>query len=154
MNKFEKKLKKYISDNTISAKHLSFKQSVHSVAQAAEAVAASPEDFIKSICMIDAEGRLIVAIVNGLNRASTKRVGKAINIDRPRLATAQEMIELTGYESGGIPAFGFDAVFLVDPKVEEMEKLYTGGGSENSLAEMSAEEFLKANGGRVVRVRK
>ena len=154
MREYEKKLKKIIEENGIDAKHMSFDQSCHSVAEAAKTVGAKPEDFVKSICMVDDDGDIIVAIVKGEDRASTSRVGKALGIERPRIANHDEMIRLTGFPVGGTPGFGFDARFLVDPRVLEKELVYLGGGSECSLVKMSPHELVKANGGKIVRVRR
>jgi Cys-tRNA(Pro)/Cys-tRNA(Cys) deacylase len=150
---YEEKLREFIRENSIDAEVISFEQSTHSVADAAEAVGADPEDFVKSICMIGPSGELIVAIVKGEHRASTKRVSKALGIERPRIAEADEMMELTGYPVGGTPAFGYEAMFLMDPKVLEKEKVYSGGGSTTALTYMSTEEMQKANSATVARLR-
>lgn len=150
---YDEKLRKYIENNSIDAEVISYTQSTHSVAEAAEAVGADPEDFVKSICMIGPDGGFIVAIVKGEHRASTKRVSKALGIERPRVADPDEMLELTGYPVGGTPAFGYEATFLMDPKVLEKEKVYSGGGSTNALTHMSTEEMQRVNGAKVARLR-
>ena len=83
MNQYEEKLKKFLQDNNIQGEHLSFNQSCHSVEDAARAANANTDYFVKNICMIDSNGNLIVAIVKGEDRASTSRVEKALNIERP-----------------------------------------------------------------------
>jgi prolyl-tRNA editing enzyme YbaK/EbsC (Cys-tRNA(Pro) deacylase) len=153
MSQYEEKLRTYIKQHNIDAELLTFNQSTHSVAEAAAAVGAEPEDFVKSICMIGPEDQLIVAIVKGEHRASTTRVSKALKIERPRIAKSDEMLKKSGYPAGGTPAFGYDAVFLIDPKVLEKEKVYSGGGSEQALTLMSPEEMQRANGAMVARVR-
>jgi Cys-tRNA(Pro)/Cys-tRNA(Cys) deacylase len=154
MNSYEEKLKEFLQANNIQGQHLSFNQSCHSVEEAALAAKASPQDFVKNICMIDSEGNLIVAIVKGEDRASTTYVGKALNIERPRTATPDEILEKTGYPCGGTPSFGYQAKFLIDPRVMEMETVYSGGGSENSLVKISAKELQKANHGQIMKVQK
>ncbi len=154
MDNYTEKLKKYMQEKNIAGEHLSFKQSCHSVEEAAKAASASTDDFVKNICMIDSDGNLIVAIVKGEDRASTSRVEKAINIERPRTATPEEILQKTGFPCGGTPSFGYTATFLIDPRVMEKEVVYSGGGSENSLVKISPKELLRANGGTVVRVRK
>ena len=149
---YDEKLREYIKANAIEAKVISFQQSTHSVAEAAEAVGADPEDFVKSICMIGSVG-LIVAIVKGEHRASTKRVSKALGIERPKIAEPDEMLELTGYPVGGTPAFGYEATFLIDPKVLEKEKVYSGGDSTTALTLMSTEEMLRINSAQIARLR-
>jgi prolyl-tRNA editing enzyme YbaK/EbsC (Cys-tRNA(Pro) deacylase) len=154
MHKYEKKLKKIIKENGIMAEHFSFNQSCHSVEDAARTVGAEPQDFIKSICLVDKNGRVIVAIVKGEDRVSTSRVGKALNIEKPRVASPNEILGLTGFPVGGTPGFGFEATYLVDPHVLEKNLVYLGGGSDSSLLRMSPKELLKANGAKVVRIRK
>ena len=154
MREYEEKLKRIIEEQGIDAEYLSFDKYCRSVAEAAGTVGAEPEDFVKSICMVDGDGGAIVAIVKGEDRASTSRVAKVLGIERPRVASPDEILGLTGFPVGGTPGFGFDARFLVDPRVLEKERVYLGGGSERSLVRMSTQELVRANGGRVVRVRK
>lgn len=154
MSEFEEKLKGFIRDKDIKCVHLHFEKSCHTVEEAAKAAKASREDFIKNICLIDVQGNLILAIIKGENRASTSRVAKSLNIERPRTATPEEILEKTGYPIGGVPSFGYQAIFLIDPKVMENEVVYTSGGSEFSLIRISPKELQKANKGQILRVRK
>ena len=93
MSDCEEKLKTLMRVNKIKGEHLSFDQSCHSVEEAARAANADTKDFVKNICMVDSQGNLIVAIVKGEDRASTKRIGKLLNTERPRTATPEEIVE-------------------------------------------------------------
>ena len=104
--------------------------------------------------MIDSNDKVIVAIVKGDHRASTRRVAKALDISRPRIAQPDEILEITGYPCGGVPAFGFPAVFLIDPKVMENSMVYASGGSETTLIKISPQDIQRLNHGKIVRVRK
>jgi len=117
MNPYEEKIKKYIKDNNIKTEHLSFKTSCHSVEEAARTVNASAEDLVKNICLLDKEGNLIVAIVKGEDRASSKKIGKALGIEPPRTANPQEILQKTGFICGGVPSFGYPATFLISVRV-------------------------------------
>jgi prolyl-tRNA editing enzyme YbaK/EbsC (Cys-tRNA(Pro) deacylase) len=138
----------------IDGEHMTFARSCHSVAEAAEAAGVTPQDFVKSICMLDEAGSLIVGIVKGEDRASTSRVAKALNVSAVRVASPEEVFEKTGYPCGGTPSFGFPARFLIDPKVMEMEFVYMGGGSETSLVKIRPIEIVKGSGAEVLRIRK
>ncbi|UWG98971.1 YbaK/EbsC family protein [Dehalobacter sp. DCM] len=154
MNQFESKLKDYINFNCLDAEHLVFKESCHSVEEAAKASNSSPDDFVKNICLIDENNNLIIAIVKGTDRVSTTKIGNILNIAQPRTATPEEILEKTGYPCGGVPSFGYSAQFLIDPKVMEMDVVYTGGGSPNSLVIISSVTLQKANKGVVLKIRK
>jgi Cys-tRNA(Pro)/Cys-tRNA(Cys) deacylase len=110
--------------------------------------------YIKSICMMCSSGNFIVAVVRGEEVASTSRVAKALNIDTPLISNPDEVLEKAGYPCGGVPAFGYKAIFLVDPKVMEREFIYTGGGSPYSLTKISTKVLQQINNGQVVRIRK
>lgn len=154
MNPYHKKLHDFIVENKIDAVHFSLGHSCHSVKEAAEAVGASENQFVKNICMLDEEKNLIVTIVKGEDRASTKRVSKALQKVKPTLADEEEVLSYTGYPAGGVPSFGFQGNFLIDPKVMEMEEVYTGGGSPQSLVKLKVTDLIKINSAKVVRVRK
>src|SRR3989344_1448793 len=125
MNIFEERIKMFLHDNKIDAEHLHFEQSCHSIKEAALAANVTPDDFVKNICMIDSEGNLIVAIIKGEDRVSTEQVSKVLGIERPRLATEQEVLDKTSYPMGCTPSFGYNAKFLIDPKVMQKEIVYT-----------------------------
>lgn len=154
MNIYEKQLRAYMEEQHIQAEHLSLNQSCHSVAEAALAVHATPEDLVKNICLVDTSGHLITAIVKGEDRVSTSRMAKFLERDALRLATPQEILEKTGYPCGGTPSFGYQATFLIDPRVMERAIVFTGGGSETSLVKIRTEELVRANQGSIVRIRK
>ncbi|SIO26671.1 aminoacyl-tRNA deacylase [Halodesulfovibrio marinisediminis] len=154
MKTYEDKLSAYLTGQIPSAEHLVFEQSCHSVAEAAEAADASPDELVKNVCMVDSDNNLIVAIVRGADRVSTSRVGKALGVERPRMATFDEVLEKTTYPCGGVPSFGYSAVFLVDTRVTELESVLSGGGSERALVRVNTKDLLQANNAQVVRVRK
>jgi len=153
MDSFEQRLQTYLRDQQIQAEHLSFDQPCHSVAEAARAVNASPQELVKSICLLDSDGRLITAIVKGEDRVSVSRIAKTLQRDGLRLATPEEILERTGYPCGGTPSFGYRAMFLIDPKVMEREVVFAGGGSETSLVKIRTKELVRANQGTIVRIR-
>jgi len=151
---YHKKLKKWLDSKSVSYEHLIFEKSCHSVQDAVEASGEPIESFVKNVCMIDSNSQLIVAIVSGRDRASTTRVAKALRIDRPRLATTQEIIDKTGFLAGGVPSFSYQAQFLIDPKVTEQEYILTGGGTEYSLVKIRVKDIILLTNAKIVRVRK
>ncbi|KXG77096.1 aminoacyl-tRNA deacylase [Thermotalea metallivorans] len=154
MGNFEEKLIQYMCHHHIAAKHLTFQESCHSVEEAARAANALPEDLVKNICLIDEHDNLIVAIVKGEDKVDPAKISKLLNIKKPRTAKPEEILEKTGYICGGVPSFGYAAVYLIDAMVMEKDIVYSGGGSQNSLVKISPQELLRANGGKVADIRK
>ncbi|MED1864512.1 YbaK/EbsC family protein [Fictibacillus nanhaiensis] len=154
MEEFHSTINRFITENNIDAIHFVLRESCHSVQDAAKAINVSQNNFVKNICFLDNKEQLILAIVRGEDRVSTTRVGKALDIERPRLATEDEILAQTGFPAGGVPSFGFKATFLVDPKVTQLPYIYTGGGSQFSLIKVETNSMLLTNKGQVIRIRK
>lgn len=153
MNEFEEKLKTFMVENGIQGEHVVFTECCHSVEDAARAAGTSAENIVKNICLSGGD-QLILAILKGEDRVDRSRVAKILDLEKVKTASPDEILERTGYPCGGVPSFGFDAVFLVDSRVLEKELVYSGGGSLNSLLKISPQELLRANKGAVVDIRK
>lgn len=154
-NPYEIRLRRKIAENGWKVEHLSFEESTHSVAEAARVVQADPQDFVKNICLITPDDRLVVAIVKGEDRVSVENAAFALGLEgKPRLASAEEILARTGYPMGGTPSFGFEALFLMDERVFEKELVYTGGGSPSSLVRADPRVLLQANRGLIASLRK
>ncbi len=151
---YHSKIKRFLDEKLVEYKHEVFDMLCHTVNEAAIAINESKDNFVKNICMIDKSGNLIVTIVSGDDRSSTKRVAKALGIDRPRLANSKEILEKTGFIAGGVPSFSYDAIYLLDEKILTKEYIITGGGSEYSLIKIRVKDMLKLNSAKICRVRK
>ena len=154
MNIFDEKLINYMTENHIQGEHLIFKDSCHSVEEAAIAANAAPHDFVKNICILDEHDRLIVAIVKGEDKTDLSKIKTLLDVKKLRTATADEILKHSGYICGGVPSFGYKATFFVDAKVMDKAIVYTGGGSQNSLVRIAPHTLVDANGGQVADIRK
>ncbi len=154
MKEFEKKLQEYIKNNDIDAQHLVFEQSCHSVAEAAQAVNGSPEDFVKNICLVTPDDQLVVAIVKGEDRVDLAKVGEVVGVEKVKRAKPNQVLEKSGYPCGGVPSFGYEAIFLIDERVMLRDIVYTGGGSDVSLCSATPHELVRANAGKIVAIAK
>lgn len=147
-------LQEYLKEAGIRAEILDMKGRVHSVAEASSELGLPPRNFIKTMVFTGSEGKPILAIVRGTDRASPTRIGRLLGIDPPPLATPDEVLKLTEYEVGGTPPISIQgARVLVDTKVMEQDEVVGGGGSERHLLRISPEEILRATDGEVLRIR-
>ncbi len=152
MEEFEGKLREFISANNIKAEQIIFRESVHSVEEAARALNASPSDLIKSIVFLR-DRQVVVAIVSGEDRVSRRLVGKTLGWHIPQIAGSEEVLKHIGYPIGGVPPFGYRASVLIDPKVLRKKIVYGGGGSPRSLVRMDPDELLRVTGAIVAEIR-
>jgi prolyl-tRNA editing enzyme YbaK/EbsC (Cys-tRNA(Pro) deacylase) len=153
-NELHDRLRAFIADHHIDCEHLIFAQSTHSVAEAAQAAGVTPEDFVKSVCMVTKDGRIVVAIVKGEDRADRGAVQRRLGLSKLSIASPEVMLEKTGYPAGGTPPFGFDATFLMDERVFEKQIVYAGGGSDCALIRIAPQEMQRANNARIAIIRK
>lgn len=153
-NEFHDRLQAFIATHSVKCEHLIFEQSTHSVAEAAHTANVTPEDFIKSVCMVTKDGRIVVAIVKGEDRADRSAVQQFLGLTKLSIASPEVMLAMTGYPAGGTPPFGFDATFLMDERVFEKPVVYGGGGSDRALIRIAPAEMQRVNGARVAMIRK
>lgn len=135
---------RYVESNQIRADHLRFNKSIHTVSECVEVTGFPISQITKSVVLVS-EGQCIIGFVPAKFRASTSRIAKILDIDRPNVAKMEETMELTGYPAGGVPFIGYPAKRLVDPKIMEQEYVYTGGGSNKSLLKLWVSELEKFN---------
>ena len=121
---------------------------------AADSIGVDVDEIIKNICLVDSENNFIVATVKGAHRVSTSRVAKVMGTEFARTATPEEILRFSGYPVGGVPSFGFEAHFLIDPKVMERDIVYSSGGSTTSLLKVFTKDMLEFSGAKLVRIRK
>ena len=145
----EQKLKQFIEKNNISAEQLFFTEETRTVQQAAKAANASPKDFIKSVVFTNKENTIVV-IISGSDRVDKSKVKSFLNLERKlEIATPDIVLERTGFPAGGVPPFGFNALFLMDKNVLKKDLVLGGGGSINSLIRITPKEIKKANNARI-----
>jgi prolyl-tRNA editing enzyme YbaK/EbsC (Cys-tRNA(Pro) deacylase) len=150
---FHDKLLAVIAEKGIQCDHLIFDRSTHSVAEAAAAAGITAEDFIKSICMMTTDGRVVVAVVKGEDRADRRAVQQLLGLTKLSIASPQEMLDKTGYPAGGTPPFGFAATFVIDERVFGKDVVFGGGGSDRALIRIAPRELQRANGASVAHIR-
>jgi Cys-tRNA(Pro)/Cys-tRNA(Cys) deacylase len=150
---YEDKLAAYIATHQIAALQLSFAVSCHSVTEAAAAAGVTAEDFIKTICMQTKDGQIIAAIVKGEDRADRRAIQELLGMGKLSIASPADMLTRTGFPAGGTPPFGFDAQFVMDERVFELQEVFGGGGSEFALIRAAPTSIQRANRARIAPIR-
>ncbi len=149
----EEKLKKFIVDNKIAAEHLHFESSLHTVKQCVDVSGFPIEQITKTMIFKESQGKTIAAMVPAKFRVSVSRLVEASGFQNLELATLNDAYEITGYPAGGMPCFGYEAILVIDPIVLEQEYVYTGGGSEFSMAKISTSEITRIRNPIVHKIR-
>ena len=115
------------------------------VEAAARAVNAENDQIVKTLVFVIRDQPL-AAIACGTAPVSRRKIAAHFGVGRKRvkLASAQQVLEITGYPAGAVPPFGHQTPLptLLDPRVLDYEEVYAGGGAENALVRLKAADIL------------
>lgn len=148
-------LSRFISENDIEAEIVHLPRETLTVAAAAEALNVRPEQIIKSVLFL-ADERPVLVVANGLTRINYKALADELEISRRRvkMAGAEQVLEITGYNVGAVPPFGHPAKLpaLIDRGVLAETAVYGGGGESNALMYLRTMELQRVLQGKVVQI--
>jgi len=146
-------IRNFMEARAMEAEILLLEALTPTVQAAAEAVGAQPTQIVKSILFMVAE-QPVLAIACGLDRIDRRAVAGLFGVGRKRvkLADAETVLRLTGYEVGAMPPFAHrqPLTTLLDRRVLEQPVVYAGGGAENALLRLSPTEMLRITQARVL----
>jgi len=115
----------------------------YSVGQAANAIIiASRTEPVKFAC----------CIVLGTTKLDVnKSVSKQMQVKKVSFASAEQTMQLTGMQIGGVTPFGLpDVPIYIDAAVMQCDEVVAGGGNRQSKVLLAPAELLKLPGAQVV----
>lgn len=123
------------------------------VETAAAALGVTPEQVIKSLLFL-VDGSPHLVIVRGTARVNTKKLLRAVGGKKARIATREEVEDMTGYPVGGTPPFGHRRSLptLIDQGVLTVNEVYAGGGSNDVMLRIRSADLLETTNGQIVDV--
>jgi prolyl-tRNA editing enzyme YbaK/EbsC (Cys-tRNA(Pro) deacylase) len=146
-------LRDFMRANEIAGEILHLEVPTPTVEAAAVAVHADPGQIIKSILFMVNENPVLV-IACGMSTISRRVIADLYGVGKKRikLANAELVLEISGYEVGAMPPFGHQQPLttLIDSKVLDLPEAYAGGGEENALLRLNPREILKTTGAIVL----
>jgi len=133
----------FIEVNSLKAEIISCKKPVVTARDAMTALNISLEDIGKTILFILDSEKPVLAILSGSDKASMQKLCALLNARKCRIASANEVLEITGYEVGGVPPISVYGVqTVIDSKLVEKKQVICGGGDAMHLLRISPKEVL------------
>ena len=136
----------YMRNAGIQGRILPLKISTETVEAAAAALNVPTDCIVKSLLFLIA-GEPILAIACGRQRIDRRALASHFGVGRKRieLADAETVMTLTGYEVGAVPPFGHQRKLnvIIDRDVLSHRVVYAGGGTRDSLLEITPQEILR-----------
>ena len=119
---------------------------VQSVKQAAQERGTSVDQVVRSLVFRLAEDEFIMILAPGEHQVSWPALRKHLGRSRLTLASAEEVLQETGYKPGAVSPFGLPAPMriLVDCSVFNQPQVSLGAGVRGSAVILSIEDFRKA----------
>lgn len=129
-----------------------FDASTHTAEEAAELLRCRLSQIVKTIIIIvetKEKNIPMLVIVPGTKklrqRAVRKLLKEQLNLDAldSRLATKEEVLEITGFPVGGVPPISLDMTSLMDQDIYSEKIVFGGGGTANSIIEIPVNLLLQ-----------
>jgi prolyl-tRNA editing enzyme YbaK/EbsC (Cys-tRNA(Pro) deacylase) len=131
-----------------------FPEGTKTAEDAARAIGCELAQIVKSLVFV-ADGRPILALTSGVNRADTGRLASLVGARRVRRADADEVRVATGFPIGGTPPFGHPGPIqtFVDRDLMAFAEVWAGAGTPDAVFGIAPEELVQACDGTVVDLR-
>jgi prolyl-tRNA editing enzyme YbaK/EbsC (Cys-tRNA(Pro) deacylase) len=131
-----------------------FPEGTKTAEDAARAIGCDLGQIVKSLVFV-ADGRPILALTSGVNRADTSKLAALTGAERVRRADADEVRAATGFPIGGTPPFGHPSPIrtFVDRDLMAFDEVWAGAGTPDAVFGIAPDELVRASGGTVVELR-
>src|SRR5512147_2561848 len=121
---------------------------VESLEQAAAERNQRPEQIVRSILFQVRDGEFVMVLMAGRDQIDWRKLRQLVKRSRIRMATEEEVLEVTGYRIGTVSPFGVknQARVMLDASVLREEEISIGSGVRNMAIIMKSEDVRKALG--------
>ena len=121
---------------------------VHSLEQAAEERNQRPEQVVRSILFRLSQDDFVMVLVAGPQQIDWKRLRREINQSRMTMASADEVLSVTGFEIGAVSPFAVPRPLpvLIDESVMREVEVSIGSGIRGAAIIMTSADLLRALG--------
>ena len=118
-------------------------------ADAADAVGCTLGQIVKSLVLL-CDDAPVVALVPGDRRADTGKIARLTGARRAAVATAAQVVALTGFAPGAVAPFPLPAVggVLVERTLLRHRMVWAGAGSDRHLVALAPAELVRLTRGR------
>jgi Cys-tRNA(Pro) deacylase len=112
---------------------------------AADAVGCELKQIVKSLLFETDDGRAVVALVPGDRRADATKIAAAAGATKAKIAGAERVREITGFEPGAVAPFPLSRVerVFVEPGLLAHQRVWVGAGSERHMAGLPPAELVR-----------
>ncbi len=139
----QKSLLELLEEKSIVHELVTFKESVKDSKSSASASRLDLSKIVKTVLFLNKEGVVCSAIIRSTERVSKSKVKAVLDTSKLELVKFEDVINRVGFPAGGVPPFGYDALFVVDSNLGDDELVLVGGGTIYSLLRIRVGDIKK-----------
>jgi prolyl-tRNA editing enzyme YbaK/EbsC (Cys-tRNA(Pro) deacylase) len=142
------KVKQFLYSKDPTVKVIEFEQDTSTSYLAAQALGTEVAQIAKSILLKDKKGAYLLIVSTGDARIDNKKI-KQISSTRLRMASADEVLEVTGFPIGGVCPFALKSQvpIYLDDSLRRFPVVYAAAGTANTAVPVSFEQLTAITGG-------
>lgn len=133
-----------------------FDESTHTAQEAANAIGCDVAQIAKSIIFRAAQsGRAVLVIASGRNKVDEKKI-RALLGEKIERAKPEFVLEMTGFEVGGVPPIGHvqPCVVFIDRDLKAFPTIWAAGGTANAVFEIGFDDLTERSRATIADVAK
>lgn len=121
---------------------------IHSLEQAAQERGQKPEQVVRSILFRLSNGEYVMVLISGASQISWRLLRRYLGVSRISMATPDEVLEMTGYETGAVSPFGTATKMriLVDRGLLDQVEVSIGSGERGVAVIIKPTDLLRGLG--------
>ena len=137
-----------LDDQRIPYKFFKHPGEVHSMEQAARERGQRTDQIIRSIVFRLSRGGFVIVLIAGEKQVSWKALRRHLGTSRISMATADEVLQVTGYPLGAVSPFGINPPMriLMDIGILAEDEISVGSGVRSTTVIMQRDDFICALG--------
>ena len=139
----------------LGIKVVEFSASTATAPEAAAAAGCELGAIVKSLLFL-IDGQPTLVLVAGDRKADHKKLAARFDVGKKRvkLADAETVLRVTGYEIGGVPPVGHNSTLLtvVDESLGRFETVWAAAGAHNAVFPIAFAKLIEITGGQVATI--
>jgi Cys-tRNA(Pro) deacylase len=146
--KYTTNVSKYLESKNIPHRVFRHPGPIHSLEQAARERGQAPDQVVRSIVFRTGREDFVMVLVAGPDQVSWPALRMYLGLSRLTMATKEEVLQVTGYETGAVSPFGLPAPMriLVDEAVFAPAEISIGSGERGTTIILARQAMMDALG--------
>lgn len=143
MSNYTSQLSKFCQTHQIKMELITYDKEVTNTLQSIQESGLSLDQIVKTVLVTDKQDKLYAVIIGGKYKVDTKVLRQHFQTSKLSLLPRDKVLDQIGYPAGGVPPFGYEAIFCMDQELVGKGIVYCGGGDTYTLMKIDQTEIQK-----------